>query len=117
MTSAAGVWQLEPDLRIQWTGTEGRGQHTTAPSCSSRRPILQKILTEARRKSTNNANTTAQPGQQQKAHNDVDAIPPHLQHNHTTQFLCGSPSTTFHTLTASPPARLCLPFHLGPPPH
>ena len=45
----------------------------------------------------------------------------HPHHNHTTHVLRGwskftfTQSTTFHTLTASPPARLCPPFHLGPP--
>ena len=42
---------------------------------------IQKILTKAHWKSTNNANSTAQPGQHQKAHSDVNDIPPHPPHN------------------------------------
>ena len=86
-----------------WAIREGQ-EH--AHNCSSRRPILQEISTD-HPKSTNNANNTEQPGQHQKAHKDVDDIPPT-----TTHFLRGwskstsTQSTTFHTLKASPPARL-----------
>ena len=38
-----------------------------------------------------NVNSTAQPGQHQKAHNDIDGIPPHPHHNHTTHIQRGSP--------------------------
>ena len=71
--SAAGVWQLEPEVCIlctgSWAGREGP-EHT-------QRPILQEILTD-HWKSTN---STAQPGQHQK---DIDDIPPH---HHTTHYL------------------------------
>ena len=91
-------------LYTQWTGSRTQNTPSTAPPCSSRRPILQEILTEAHRKSTNTANSTAQPGQHQKAKNDVDDIPP-CHHSHTTHFLRGwskstsTQSTTLHTLT------------------
>ena len=39
-------------------------------------PILQEILID-HWKSTNNATSTAQPGQHQNIHNDVNDIPPH----------------------------------------
>ena len=114
-SSAAGVWQLEPEVCIlytqwtrSWAGKEG-------PEHTHNSTIL--FLKEAH--SPRNfdwpplevhANSTAQPGQYQK-----DDIP---HHSHTTHFLRGwskstsTQSTTFHTLTASPPARLCPPFHL-----
>ena len=77
---------------------------------SSRGPILQEISTD-HRKSTNNAKNTAHSGQHQKVHKDIDDIPPHPHHKHTTHFLRGwskstpTHSTIFHTLKASPPAR------------
>ena len=84
------------------------------PSCSSnqcaRRPILHEILAD-HQKSTQTMPIV--PGQHQKAHNDVNNIP---HHNHTTYFLRGwsmstsTQSTTFRTLKASPPARLCPPL-------
>ena len=118
VTQAVDSYQRTPTVSPNiLNGPEaGRGQNTptTAPSCFSRRHVLQQISTD-HWKSTNNAYTTAQPGQHQKAQNDVNGIPPH---NNTTHFLRGwskYTSTTFYTLTASPPDRLCLPFNLGIP--
>ena len=90
-------------------GQEGKGKNTptTAPSCSSKRFILQEI-------STNHRKPTRSPQtmpiiQHSLAHNDVDDIPPY---NHATHFLRGcskftfTQSTTFHTLKASPSATV-----------
>ena len=97
---------------------EGRGQDTptTARSCSSRMPVLHEILTDRwtevhKQCHYNTALTSPMPS------------PPHPHHNDTTYFLCGwrnnnkTQSPTFHTLTASPSAKLCLQVHLGPQPH
>ena len=63
--SAAGVWLLEPEVCIQWTGSwEGPGNSN----------ILQEVLTDHWKPTNTNA------------HNDVDDIP---YHSHTTHFLRG----------------------------
>ena len=93
---AAGVRQLESEVYTQWARTYTQ-QHHPVPHVSKNFDQPP----EAHRKSTNIANSIAQPGKHHKAHNDV---------NHTTRFLRGSTSTqstTFHKLTAF--------FHLGPP--
>ena len=94
--SAAGVCWLEPKVCIkctQWTGswTRRKGpQHTHNSTIlflkDTHSPRNFDWPLEANWKSTNNANNTAQPGQHQKAHNDV---PSHPHNNHTTNFLCG----------------------------
>ena len=73
ITSPAGVWQLEPKVCIYSMDRKGGAHKST---------IL--ILKEAhspwnfdRPPEVHNANSTAQPGQHQKAHNDMDDIPPH----------------------------------------
>ena len=90
------------DRKLGWKG--GARTPTTAPSCSSRMPILQEILTD-HRKSTNNAISTAQPGQHQKAHNDVppqprNPLPAWVEQIHNQQ---PSPLPSSQTVSAIPP--------------
>ena len=77
-------------------------QHRPVPQGG---PFSKKFLTE-QQKSTNNANST---GQHQKAHDD---IPPHNP-------LPAWVEQVHHTINLSHTDNLllCLPFHLGPPPH
>ena len=67
---------------------------------------------EAHRKSTNNANSTAQPG-------TMILMTFHHTPNTTTKLTScvRGANPPPHNFTASPPARLCPPFHVGPPPH
>ena len=64
-----GVATRVGSVHFQWTGTgpEGRGQNTptTAPSSSSRMPILQENRSTSEK---------TMPGQHQKAHNDPSQL-------------------------------------------
>ena len=97
--SAAGVWQLEPEVCIlytlwtrSWSG--GEGPENTYNSTilflmDANSPRNFDRPPEAHWKSTNNATSTEQPGQHQKAQNDISDIPSHPHHNHTTYFVRG----------------------------
>ena len=89
---------------------DGRGQNTptTPPFCSSRRPILQEILTD---RSPRTMTIVQHSLVNTKRHTPWHSTtpPPQLLPAWLEKI---EQSTTFH---ASPPARLCPPFHLGPP--
>ena len=82
----------------------GQGTPTTAPAQGPRKFYW---------KPTGRLQTI--PWQHRRAHHDFNDI---LHDNGTTHFLCGwsnttsTQSTTFHTLTAPAPSRMCPPFHL-----
>ena len=100
--SAAGVFNI---LNGLGAGPEMRGQNTptTAPSCSSRRPVLQEILTDHRKPA---GSPQTMPIVQYSLDN-TKMMSMVFHHNHTIHFLRGwsksitIQSTTFHTLTAS----------------
>ena len=86
---SAGVWQLELHLIYSMDRKLGRkGGARTHPQQHYPEARSPRNFDQPHRKSTNNANSIAQPGQHQKAHNDINDIPPHP---HTTVGRTNSP--------------------------